>query len=149
MELVPSFLPLLGTWAGTQRLAASPGVAATTARAWLVLKLDVAGTVVVQDYRQVRADGGETSGHGVFRAEPGTDAVLWWFFDSGGQVPVPVRGTWRAHVLELEHGTPGGRVRHRLAAAGDRLEHRVERQQGSDPDWRPALVGAYARLSGH
>ena len=149
MELAPTFLPLLGTWAGTQRLETSPGAAPTTARAWLVLKLDAAATVVVQDYRQVRADGGELTGHGVFRADPGTDAILWWFFASDGAVPVPVRGTWRGDALELEQEVPGGRLRHRFRAAGDRFEHQVQRQQGSDPAWSPVLTGAYARLSGH
>lgn len=149
MPLLPSFLPLLGTWAGTQRLAASPGAAATTARAWLVLKLDVAATVVVQDYRQVRADGVELSGHGVFRAEPGTDAVLWWFFDSDAQLPAPVRGRWQGATLELEQPTADGRLRHRLRAEGDRLEHDVRHRPVGDPEWWPVLTGAYGRLSGH
>ncbi len=35
----------------------------------ITFRYDVGGTVVVQDYRQVRADGAELTGHGVFWAE--------------------------------------------------------------------------------
>src|SRR5215210_7462164 len=56
------FLPLLGNWTGLEKQEASPWAPATTARASFVFKLDVAGTVVVQDYRQVRADGAEFLG---------------------------------------------------------------------------------------
>ena len=36
--------------------------------------------MVVQDYRQVREDGMEFYGHGVFLAQG--EEVWWWFFDS-------------------------------------------------------------------
>jgi hypothetical protein len=149
VELAPSFLPLLGTWTGTERQEAAPWAGATSARASMVLRLDVGTAVVVQDYRQVRADGGELSGHGVFLAEPGTDAVLWWFFDSYAQVPVPARGAWHGAALQLEKATPRGRARHRFAAEGDRLDYQIQVQIGPDQDWRPFLSGAYARVSGH
>jgi hypothetical protein len=60
------FLPMLGNWTGVEQQAASAWGPATTARAMIVFKLDVGDQVVVQDYRQVRADHGEFSGHGVF-----------------------------------------------------------------------------------
>ena len=60
------FLPLLGNWTGIEQQAASPVAPATTARAMIVFKLDVGDQVVLQDYRQVRADQVEFSGHGVF-----------------------------------------------------------------------------------
>ena len=66
MGLRELFLPVLGNWTGVERQAASPVGPATTARAMIVFKLDVSDLVVVQDYRQVRADHVEFSGHGVF-----------------------------------------------------------------------------------
>ena len=48
----------------------------------ITFKLDVADRAVLQDYRQVRDDGAELVGHGVFLADPATAGLLWWFFDS-------------------------------------------------------------------
>ena len=146
---MPSFLPLLGTWTGLERHEASPAGPATTARASLVLKLDVAATLVVQDYRRVQADGAELSGHGVFRAEPGSAAVLWWFFDSTGAVPPPARGHFAGDALVLEQPLPWGRARHHLQAAGDRLDHRVEQRPTGSRTWATLAVGVHRRVSGH
>ena len=66
VDLRELFLPMLGNWAGVEQHAGSPGAPATTARAMIVFKLDVGDQVVVQDYRQVRADRTEFCGHGVF-----------------------------------------------------------------------------------
>ena len=70
MSLRDLFSTLLGNWTGTEDQAASPWAPATSARAMITFKLDVADTVVVQDYRQVRSDGGEFTAHGVFMADP-------------------------------------------------------------------------------
>ena len=56
-------------------------------------------SVVVQDYRQVREDGMEFYGHGVFLAQG--DEVWWWFFDSYGEPPVPAVGGWVDGELAL------------------------------------------------
>jgi|tagenome__1003787_1003787.scaffolds.fasta_scaffold18722259_2 hypothetical protein len=149
VEMAQQFLPLLGQWTGLEKQEASPWSRATTARASFVFKLDVAGTVVVQDYRQVRADGGELTGHGVFLAEPGTDTVLWWFFDSYAQVPLPATGRWQPDGLELEKVTPRGRARHRFAAEDARLDYQIEVFLGAVSGWAPFLSGTYRRVSGH
>ena len=145
MDLARRFLPLLGTWTGLERLDAAPGTAPTTARASLVLRLDVASTVVVQDYRQVRDDGAELSAHGVFQAGPGPAEVRWWLFDSTGRPPVVATGWWEEDALVLEQ--PGRR--HRLRAAGDLFEQQVSTATGPDGSWRTVLTGSYRRISGH
>ena len=143
------FGSLLGTWTGLERLDASPWGPATTARASLVLRLDVDGSVVVQDYRQVRADGVELTGHGVFLVEPGTDRLLWWFFDSAAQVPRPAVGTGVDGELVLERTTASGQTRHRLRAEGDRLDHTISVRSDDSADHQPVLTGTYRRLTGH
>ena len=147
--MVERFGPLLGTWTGRERQEASPWAQATTTRASMVLKLDVDATVVLQDYRQVRADGGELSGHGVFLLEPGTDRLLWWFFDSSGQVPVPATGDARDGGLVLERPGPSGSARHHLRVAEDQLEYRVTVRLGDGAAHQPFLLGRYRRLTGH
>ena len=128
MSLRELFWPLLGNWTGVEQLAD-----AGTARAMITFKLDVADRVVLQDYRQVRADGAELSGHGVFLADPDTAELLWWFFDSSGTPPTPLRGLEIDHQLVL-----GPRREHRFWVFDDRLHRRS-----------PGLFGTYRRLSGH
>ena len=141
MDLAARSLPLLGTWTGLERLSAADG-ATTTARASLVLRLDVGGTAVVADYRSVRADGAELSAHGVLRVT-GPEEVTGWLFDSAGGAPAVLTGRLDDAGLEL-HGH--GR-RHRLRGAGDTLEQEVARS--GDGGWSPRLEGRYRRLSGH
>lgn len=134
-------LPLLGTWTGLERVTAADG-ATTTARASLVLRLDVGGTAVVADYRSVRADGAELTAHGVLRVT-GPDEVTSWLFGSAGGLPAVLTGRLDEAGLELRgHGR-----RHRLRGAGDVLELQVARE--SVDGWWPLLDGRYRRLSGH
>jgi hypothetical protein len=151
VDLRESFGSLLGRWNGLERLAAGPGAAPLTARASFVFALAVADTVVVQDFRRVRDDGTELSGHGVFLPEPGSEGVLWWCFDTSAEPPAPVPGHW-SDGLVLEALSGRGRLRYRFRAAGDRLDHSVHGVE-VDPDGaerlEPVLVGTYRRLSGH
>lgn len=126
MSLRELFWPLLGNWTGVEQLAAGG-----TARAMITFKLDVADQVVLQDYRQVRDDGAELVGHGVFLVDPVTADLLWWFFDSSGTPPTPLRGLRSGAVLVL------GRE-HRFCVEDDQLYRRS-----------PGLSGTYRRVSGH
>ena len=141
MDLAARFLPLLGTWTGLEHLQVE-GLGATTARASLALRLDVGGTAVVQDYRQVRADSAELTAHGVFRVvEP--EQVGWWLFDSENDLPALATGRFTEGVLVLE----GQGRRHRFRGEGDDLEQRIDRWTQSG--WQSLLNGRYRRLSGH
>jgi len=149
VEMATRFGPLLGIWTGAERHQETPGGPVTTARASLVLRLDVAATVVVQDYRRVHADGSELTGHGVFLAEPGGTDLLWWFFDSTGRVPTPARGSGREGELVLESVTADGPARHHFHAADDRLDYRVDVRVGGATERLPLLTGSYRRITGH
>ena len=128
MSLRELFWPLLGNWTGVEQLAAGG-----TARAMITFKLDVADQVVLQDYRQVRDDGAELVGHGVFLIDPVTADLLWWLFDSSGTPPTPLRG------LQL------GRE---LVFGPDR-EHWFWIENGQLHRRSPGLSGTYRRISGH
>ena len=128
MDLRTAFWPLLGNWTGVERLGPDQ-----TARAMIVIKLDLQDRAVLQDYRRVADDGSELVGHGVFLLDPATGDVLWWFFDSTGVPPAPLRCHWVDDVLVL-----GADGEHRVWLDGDRL-----RRTG------PALDGRYQRISGH
>ena len=128
MDLRAAFWPLLGNWTGLEQLGPTQ-----TARAMIVLKLGLQDRAVLQDYRRVGADGHELAGHGVFLLDPVTDDVLWWFFDSAGMPPSPLRGRWADDALVL-----GADGEHRLWLDGDQLRRTA-----------PGLSAAYTRISGH
>lgn len=112
MRLRELFWPILGNWAGMEQQAASPWAPPASTRAMLVFKLDVSEKVVLQDYRQVHADGSEFSAHGVFMLEPDSEGVLWWSFDSYAQPPDPASGGWQGAGLTLSRSTPRGHDQH-------------------------------------
>jgi hypothetical protein len=129
VDLREAFWPLLGNWTGVERLGAAGG----SARAMIVFKLDLRERAVLQDYRRVADDGTELVGHGVFLADPVTGDLLWWFFDSTGVPPTPLRGRRVSDSLII-----GPDHEHRLWLDGDQL-----RRTG------PGLEGRYQRISGH
>jgi hypothetical protein len=150
------FLPMLGNWTGVEQQAASPLGPATTARAMIVFKLDVSDQVVVQDYRQVRADRTEFTGHGVFMIDsadvmsPASRApILWWFFDSDGYPPQPAHGTWQDGNLIMHRPTPSGIVEHHFAVVGEQLSYRIRLPFDGAAEPEEFLAGRYRRFSGH
>ena len=143
--------PGVNTAPGGRGGVVPPGVntaAGTSARAAMTFKIDVADLVVVQDYRQVRADGREYLAHGVFMIDSGTGGLRWWLFDSDGQPPVVAEGGWHDGEMILQQASPQGLARHRFSVADDRLRYRISIQQG-DTGEQDILTGSYRRISGH
>jgi hypothetical protein len=156
VELRELFLPVLGNWTGIEQHAARPAAPATTSRAMIVFKLDVRDQVVLQDYRQVRADHAEFTGHGVFmidKAERTPQAsevpILWWFFDSDGDPPQPANGGWQDGELILEKITRRGLAEHRFAVVDGQLNYRIRVSLGKTAELEDFLSGTYRRISGH
>ena len=115
----------------------------------LVFKLDVADLVVLQDYRQVRTDGKEFTGHGVFVAGETAPMLAWWFFDSSGQPPIPALGDWQGSVLLLQRTTRRGQEEHQFEVADSTLRYRIRLRGVGQPEAVPYLSGSYRRVSGH
>ena len=139
-----------------EQQAASALGPATTARAMIVFKLDVSDQIVVQDYRQVKADHAEFTGHGVFMID-GTEAmspasrvpILWWFFDSDGDPPRPAHGAWQDGQLIMHRTTPNGNAEHRFAVTGEQLSYRIRLHPDEVAEPEEFLTGTYRRVSGH
>ncbi len=150
MSLVELFEPLLGQWHGVEKHTLSAGPDAGSARAMMVLKLELAGTAVLQDYRRVRDDGVEFTAHGVFSITTPPDGLGWWRFDSDGGPPTTASGGRRDAELVLWARTPRGTVAHRfrIDEAG-RFISRVDLHRSDRSDPEPLMVGAYQRISGH
>lgn len=149
MDVAELLWDLLGNWSGVEEQSASPFAPGARTRAMLSFKQDLGGTAVVQDYRQVRDDGGEFLAHGVLLAdadEPG--AVLWWFFDSVGQPPGAARGSWSDGRLALVRTSPRGSAHHTFELDGPRLAYAIDLELADRPR-TPFLRGRYERVSGH
>ena len=115
----------------------------------IIFKLDVTDSVVLQDYRQVRDDGGEFTAHGVFMIDPHDHQMLWWLFDSYGEPPVPASGDWHDEELILVKSTPRGTAWHRFSVVDDQLSYRIDLQLGAATAPAEFLTGTYRRISGH
>ena len=153
MGVLELFAPLFGHWQGTEELSASPWSAAGTARAALSFRADIGGAAMVNDYRQVRADGSEFLGHGVFLVDDGAvgshdQGVSWWLFDSYALPPVPAIGGWRNGELVLTKTTERGGAGHRFGFDGDDLTYAIDLTLG-DTGPPPFLRGRYRAISGH
>jgi hypothetical protein len=137
---------LVGDWAGTEELVASPWAPAATATATCQYRPALDGFAVLQDYAQTREDGSNLLGHNVFTIDPETDETLWYGFDSYGFTPEsPGRGGWTEGTLHLEKKTPRGVARHRLTPDGDVLTHEIDVKLGQATEFTPFLRARYTR----
>ncbi len=147
MSITELMSPLLGDWQGAEQQEASPWAPASVTRAALRFKHEAGGCVVVQDYRQVREDGLEFYGHGVFLAQ--AEEIWWWFFDSYGEPPVPAVGGWVDGELALVKTTVRGTAVHRFRATQEHLDYRITLGSADEGAVSQFLAGTYNRVSGH
>ena len=148
VRVLEVFAPLFGHWQGVEEQLESPWGPATTARAILGFRAEVGGAAMVCDYRQVRADGSEFYGHGVFLVAPDLE-VSWWLFDSYAQPPAIATGGWRDGELVLSKTTEQGSAVHRFGIDGDELTYAIDTAVPSDSDLTPFLRGRYQALNTH
>ena len=149
VSLAERFWDLLGSWQGVEEQFASPFAPGARTRAMLTFKQDLAGTAVVQDYRQVRSDRTEFAAHGVFLVDAAAaDPVSWWLFDSYALPPVPATGGWRDGELVLSKTTERGRAVHRFGFDDETLTYAIDVAVG-EADLQSFLRGRYVALSGH
>ena len=140
-------LRLAGDWSGPERLAPSAWGPGGTATGHFRCRPALGGMGLLQDYREDQAGTQVFSGHGVFVIEPGTDTVLWWWFDSLGFPPEPARGEWDGDTLRLEKHTPRGSARYRFAfEGGDRFGFVIENRLGDATEFAEFMRGDYVRM---
>ena len=147
VRVLEVFAPLFGHWQGSEEQLTSPWGPATAARAALSFRAEVGGAAMVSDYRQVRTDGSEFYGHGVFLVDKAL-VVSWWLFDSSGRPPLPATGRWRDGELRLTKPTERGTATHRFALEGEELTYAID-VAGSAGDPEPLLRGRYQAVSTH
>jgi hypothetical protein len=141
---------LAGAWRGPERLAPSPWSPGGPAVGTHTFAVGAGGFALVQDYREERAGVPALTGHGVFAVEPGSEDVLWFWFDSIGHPPAgPSRGRFDAAgtTLVLEKTTPRGVQRATFARDGDALRHRLDVRLAGEDAFATLVTADYARTA--
>jgi len=135
----------VGSWSGDETLAPSPWGAGGPARGRCVLRMDIDGMALVQDYVEEREGQVAFRGHGVFLVDPASGDVMWWFFDSMGFPPEPARGRWEGDVLKLEKKTPRGEARYEFRLGLDAYDFSIENRFPGQTEFVTFMKGRYQR----
>lgn len=135
---------LAGAWSGPERNADAAGATAdSVGHGHYRIALD--GGALIHDYRQDRDGKTVFRGHGVFLVEPGSDQVLWWWFDSLGYPAAPARGRWHGDCLHFDQVTPRGESRYRYELDGERHRFVIENRFPGETDFAEFMRGDYTR----
>jgi Protein of unknown function (DUF1579) len=139
------FSRLEGRWSGDEQLAPSPWGQGGPAIGRSHCRITLDGMTLIQEYEEER-DGQITfRGHGVFLIEPGSNDVLWWWFDSMGFPPEPARGRWESDTLLFEKKTPRGEGRYRYEFSGDGYRFVIENRFPGQTEFTEFMRGDYRR----
>jgi len=139
---------LAGAWRGPETLAPSPWSAGGPAVGTHTFAVAAGGFALVQDYAEERDGAPALTGHGVFAVEPGSEDVLWFWFDAIGHPPTaPSRGRFGADgtTLVLEKTTPRGVQRATFARDGEALHHRLDVRLAGEDAFATLVTATYAR----
>ena len=141
-------LRFVGHWSGAEQLAPSPWGPGGPATGRVVSRRDLNGMAVVQDYEEEKDGQVVFHGHGVMLVDPGSEDVLWWWFDSLGFPPEPARGRWDGDVLLFEKTTPMGAARYRYEFAGDdRYRLVIANRMAGQSEFTEFMRGDYTRAT--
>ncbi|KRD74892.1 DUF1579 family protein [Lysobacter sp. Root983] len=136
---------LAGRWSGEEQLSPSPWGPGGRAIGRSQCRPSLDGMALIQDYEEERDGQVVFRGHGVFLVEPGSQAVLWWWFDSMGFPPEPARGDWDGEVLRLEKTTARGEARYRYEFGQDRYRFVIENRFPGQDEFTEFMRGDYTR----
>ena len=137
---------LVGDWSGPEQIAPSPWGPGGSATGHFQCRETLGGSAFVQEYREEKDGQVVFEGHGVMVVEPGSDTVLWWWFDSLGFPPERAIGHWDGDTLRFEKRTPRGEARYRYEFAGDdRYRFVIENRLGDAPEFSEFMRGDYVR----
>ena len=137
----------VGDWSGPEQLAPSPWGPGGTATGHFRCRDALGGMALLQDYREEQAGQVVFEGHGIVLVEPGSDRVLWWWFDSLGLPPDPAVGRWDGDTLHFEKHSPRGSARYHYAFEGDdRYRFVIENRLGDAADFSEFMRGDYVRV---
>jgi hypothetical protein len=135
-----------GTWRGEETLYPSDwdpkgGPAFGT---WIV-RAAVDGFAVLVDYDEERDGKIVYRGHGIHGWDAKENTFFCYWFDNIGVMPTQaIRATLDGNRYSYESEVPTGRMRMTYDFTGDKLEFRIDRNDGGT--WNPMHVGRYTRV---
>ena len=139
---------LAGRWTGAEKMSKTPFSPGGEAIGTSIMRVDIDGFFVIQDYVQTR--GGKTSykGHGIFSYDETKKTFIWYWVDSMGFVPPgPSRGQWNGDTLVFEHepiGDKRGRYTYRFPDA-DSYTFQIENSDDAGKTWYTFIEAVYHR----
>lgn len=137
----------VGEWEGEEELQPSPWGPGGPARGRGSYRLVTDDMALTQDYAEEKDGAVVFRGHGVFTIEPGSDDVLWWWFDSMGFPPEgPARGRWDGDTLVLHKSTSRGEGRYTYRLHVDGYEFSIENRFPGQDDFCLFMRGDYKRV---
>ncbi|RNF82612.1 DUF1579 family protein [Montanilutibacter psychrotolerans] len=136
---------LEGRWSGFEQLSPSPFGPGGVAFGRSTCRSALDGMALVQDYEEEKDGRVAFRGHGVFTIEPGSDDVLWWWFDSMGLPPERARGHWDGDELLFEKSSTKGDVRYRYTFNDDGYRFVIENRFAGDAAFSEFMRGDYTR----
>ena len=137
-----------GRWSGPETMSPSPFSPGGEAVGTTDYKMGLGGLALIQEYRQTREGGPTFEGHGVMLVEPGSDDVLWWWFDSMGFPAEITRGRWDGDTLIFERSGPQGDARYTYTWLGDdRYTFVIDMRPAGSDAYAPFMRGDYARAT--
>lgn len=138
---------LVGDWAGSGYVEPNPwGPSGATTCTWR-FRLGHGDRHLVGDFVDVRDGGFRFEAHTVLTVDPGTDEMLWFWFDSYGFPPLqPYRGRWLGAELDVEKHTPRGVGRVRLVLDGGMLDLAVASRAHDTESFFDVMRGRFARV---
>lgn len=137
---------LIGDFAGSDTLHASPWTAAGTAAATSSGRQEISAQVLVQRHRDVLSGGTVFEVVNVLTRDPENDDLVLYSFDTAGFLPdPPARGTFVDDELVLYRRTPRGEAR--TCYAPTREGYRWSKQYRPTPDapWQDLVTGSLRR----
>jgi hypothetical protein len=140
---------LTGGLSGPERAHATRWADAGPARGTVHGHLELGGTVVVQHQTHERDGLGSFRAINVFMAEPATEEILLYSFDSVGFPPdPPARGTWHGEDLVLDRSTSRGSSRTTYTPTSVGYRWSKQFRAPGDEAWAPVVNGHMSRDAG-
>jgi hypothetical protein len=140
---------LAGTWVGEEVLSPSPWGPGGGAIARIMLRLDIDGFFLIQDYVEEREGATVYRGHGIIGWDEPSQRYGWFWVDSMGTLPAaPSWGHWSGDTLTFEHSPLADQRSRYTFQLADRqtLLFKIESSRDSGHTYATFLHGRYRRI---
>jgi hypothetical protein len=135
-----------GTWSGSGEIFANAWSPAASCEGQWHFGFDKSGHNLIHHYTEMRSNGQEFEGHGIFNLDSESKEILWFWFDSYGFPPLnPARGEWDGERLQLSKLTARGKGRTTFIFSHNSFTYIVEAQLHTEDHFSPVMRGEFRK----